>query len=320
MVLIKELGVRTVGSSSKSIALYVCPSCGIEVVCTKSNVKINKTGKCRPCADKATGEAKRQKTEATLISDFIKVHGDAYDYSNVVYKGTHAKVEIICKKHGPFMQTPKSHKHGQGCPACGLEKCEEKNMRIRKDAATRFAAECGAVHNYKYDYSLVDYFNSSTKVSIICPIHGVFTQLPGNHKAGQGCYNCGLADNNIALRQATDIGVPITLYYVNLPELGVWKVGCTMFEVTNRFKYDKCVVEVLYTKTYESSSDAYKIEKYILDATAGDRYKGCNVIKGGNTELRNKPVPDIETLVLEAEHALAAVLGFKKDTNDKPQS
>lgn len=31
MVLIKELGVRTVGSSSKSIALYACPSCGADV-------------------------------------------------------------------------------------------------------------------------------------------------------------------------------------------------------------------------------------------------------------------------------------------------
>ena len=44
------------------------------------------------------------------------------------------------------------------------------------------------------------------------------------------------------------------------------------------------------------------------------------MIKGGNTELRNKPVADIEALVLEAEHALAAVLTFKKESNDKSES
>lgn len=316
MKLIKELGVRVTGGSSKSFALYECSSCGAEVMCAKSNAAKSKTGLCRACADKATGEAKRCKAALTLLNDFTKIHGELYDYSKVVYNGTHTKVEIICKEHGAFTQTPKMHKLGQGCPTCGLNKCEEKNIRIRKDASARFASECAIVHNNKYNYNQVKYYNSNTKVSIVCPIHGVFTQLPSNHKAGQGCYQCGLDSNNIALRQAVDIGVPVTLYYVKFPELGVWKIGCTMFEVTDRFKSDKCVVEVLYIKMYENSSDAYKIEKYILDSTVDNKYKGDSVIKGGNTELRDKPILNIESLILNAEHKLAAVLGFKKETKD----
>jgi hypothetical protein len=37
-----------------------------------------------------------------------------------------------------------------------------------------FIKDANIVHNFKYDYSLVNYINSKTKVKIICSIHGVF--------------------------------------------------------------------------------------------------------------------------------------------------
>jgi len=45
-------------------------------------------------------------------------------------------------------------------------------------------------HSNKYDYSLVNYINSRTKIKIICKIHGVFEQEPANHVRGQGCPDC----------------------------------------------------------------------------------------------------------------------------------
>lgn len=33
-------------------------------------------------------------------------------------------------------------------------------------------------HGDKYDYSLVNYINSYTKIKIICPVHGIFEQPP----------------------------------------------------------------------------------------------------------------------------------------------
>lgn len=47
-------------------------------------------------------------------------------------------------------------------------------------------------HGAKYDYSLVIFINSKTKIDIICPIHGTFTQIPEAHYSGQGCPNCRL--------------------------------------------------------------------------------------------------------------------------------
>jgi hypothetical protein len=46
------------------------------------------------------------------------------------------------------------------------------------------------VHNNKFNYSLVDYKNTYTKIKIICPIHGIFEQLPSHHKRGIGCKGC----------------------------------------------------------------------------------------------------------------------------------
>jgi len=46
------------------------------------------------------------------------------------------------------------------------------------------------IHKDKYDYSLVEYKNSKTKVKIICKEHGVFEQTPEKHCSKQGCPKC----------------------------------------------------------------------------------------------------------------------------------
>lgn len=46
------------------------------------------------------------------------------------------------------------------------------------------------IHNYKYDYSIVEYINGQKKVKIVCPAHGVFEQTPMGHLAGNGCKKC----------------------------------------------------------------------------------------------------------------------------------
>lgn len=53
-----------------------------------------------------------------------------------------------------------------------------------------FIAQSTLVHGDKYDYSLVRYKNTHTKVTIICPIHGEFSQLPMDHKKRCGCDRC----------------------------------------------------------------------------------------------------------------------------------
>ena len=57
-----------------------------------------------------------------------------------------------------------------------------------------FINRSNVIHQGKFDYSLVDYKNSSTKVKIICPIHGEFEQKPNDHLRGVGCRLCGYGE------------------------------------------------------------------------------------------------------------------------------
>lgn len=83
------------------------------------------------------------------IEEFIKkannIHKNIYDYSKVNYKGMKSKVDIICKKHGKFSQTPVSHLQGAGCPVCSNSKGE---LRIRNFLETN---NIKFIEQYKFD-------------------------------------------------------------------------------------------------------------------------------------------------------------------------
>lgn len=120
-------------------------------------------------------------TKSKVINQFIRKHGDRYDYSLVEYKNSKIKVDIICKIHGVFSQQPSEHKKGQNCPSCSSTKKKIKDLK------QHFITIFG---NY-YDYSkFITYKNTHTKIDIICPIHGVFKMSPHSHNQGQGCKKC----------------------------------------------------------------------------------------------------------------------------------
>lgn len=66
-----------------------------------------------------------------------------------------------------------------------------ESFTTKRSNTEDFIQKSKNVHDDKYDYSLVEYKNNNTKVKIICPIHGVFEQIPRSHISGIGCYKCG---------------------------------------------------------------------------------------------------------------------------------
>lgn len=103
------------------------------------------------------------------------------------------KVKIICPEHGEFNQRCDSHLKGNGCKICSLEKRSKESLEKRKG---NFLKKSIHFHNNKYDYSMVEYINSTTLVKIICPEHGMFEQSPMNHLKG-GCLKCSYKIRNI---------------------------------------------------------------------------------------------------------------------------
>ena len=112
-----------------------------------------------------------------------------YDYSKVNYINYETPVIIICPIHGEFETKPSVHyKSITGCPKCGREKANQSESSSQE----YFIEKARKVHGNKYDYSKVCYKSQHYKVNIICPEHGEFEQLPGNHLMGQGCPKCQL--------------------------------------------------------------------------------------------------------------------------------
>jgi len=119
------------------------------------------------------------------------VHNNKYDYSNVNYIQNYINIDIICPEHGMFAQTPNSHLKGRDCPKCAI------NNRISKVNFTTdiFIDKANQVHNYKFDYSQTEYIKKGIKIKIICPIHGMFEQIPNNHLRGSGCKKCSCSEH-----------------------------------------------------------------------------------------------------------------------------
>lgn len=54
-----------------------------------------------------------------LLERFKEKHQEKYCYSDVVYRTMHTKVSIMCRScSSKFLQTPRNHLNGNGCPHC----------------------------------------------------------------------------------------------------------------------------------------------------------------------------------------------------------
>ena len=62
---------------------------------------------------------KLKHTREEFIAKAKAIHGNTYDYSKVIYKGTDHRVIIVCRVHGDFDLRARTHYTGhRGCPKC----------------------------------------------------------------------------------------------------------------------------------------------------------------------------------------------------------
>lgn len=166
----------------KTPVIIICPVHGKFEQTPRAHLKGQGCSKCgRVLCSKKLRYSKEQ-----FIEEAKKIHGNRYDYSQVVYVNNMTKVKIGCPIHGYFLQGPNSHLQGKGCPKCGFLLIKSKRQGTTLD----FIAKAQKVHGDKYDYSKVKYKGSYERVAIKCPKHGIFLQLPYNHLFGAGCPKC----------------------------------------------------------------------------------------------------------------------------------
>lgn len=107
-----------------SQAVYGGAHTRLTIVCSKhgpfeQNPTNHVQGKgCPKCAALRTG-LRCTKDVNMFVVDALKVWGERWDYSKVMYKGAHVPVSIVCKEHGMFKQSPTNHLTGKvACSKC----------------------------------------------------------------------------------------------------------------------------------------------------------------------------------------------------------
>jgi hypothetical protein len=134
-------------------------------------------------------------------AEFIKrardIHGDRYNYDQVIYTTINTHVIIVCPIHGPFQQKAGKHLEGRGCPICARISRNWKTTTAAGILSAKYDNEVLLAlfrrrHGDAYTYDLSAYKNMDSYIKIFCEKHNRhFTQQVKRHKEGQtGCLTC----------------------------------------------------------------------------------------------------------------------------------
>ncbi len=238
----------------------------------------------------------KNKEQSFSINEFIEkvkeLHHNQYDYSLVEYVNNYTKIKIICPEHGEFEQMPKIHFY-YGCPKC-------KKERLISKYKNNFIEKATNKHQTKYDYSLIKYKNSHTKIEIICPEHGIFKQTPQHHLKGHGCPLCGnkskrlkrikkisedkfngnqiIPSYNKTFCEYLDKMINISGIFIqhamnggeyHIKELGYWLDG---YDKENNIAYE-------FDEKHHFNKDGTLKEKDIIRQQEIEKYLGCKFIR-----------------------------------------
>jgi len=150
---------------------------------------------CPKCSVERIANALRL-SQKEFIKRASNIHQGKYDYSKTVYVRNIEKITIICPHHGEFQQLAGSHLSGNGCWKCVV------TYPLSKEQFIQVAIE---KHGDQYDYSKIEYVNTTTHVTIICSTHGEFTRTPSVHLSSDyGCPKCGVEARAAAATYSTE--------------------------------------------------------------------------------------------------------------------
>ena len=104
-------------------------------------------------------------TKETFIEKAIYVHGDLYSYELVNFINLRTEVEIICKKHGSFIQKPSNHLAGCGCQICRLSRGEVTILNYLKSNNIKYKPQytyddCRNILPLPFDFAVLNEDNS----------------------------------------------------------------------------------------------------------------------------------------------------------------
>jgi hypothetical protein len=134
---------------------------------------------CKKCC-----YANNRSHKEEFIEKARTVHGDKYNYDLVDYINSTIKVKIFCNHcQDIFEQRPQGHLSGKGCNTCSVISLTSNTEE--------FISKAKSVHGNKFNYHLVEYINSYTKIKIFCnTCKNIFEEEPSLHLYKPDCVLC----------------------------------------------------------------------------------------------------------------------------------
>lgn len=284
-----------------SLVNYINKTEKVKIICKKHGVFEQspyshlRNFNCKKCSTEI-GRLKTVYTKEQFIDKATAIHGDLYSYENSEYINDATNIEILCKVHGVFLQTPNNHVKGKGCVLCGHHKAKVLRAKTNED----FKEEASKVHNNFYNYDKVNYVNWNEDVIITCPNHGDFKQRAGTHLNKSGCTECIRELDFRKRSHYITLAEKAQIYLVKLSneEEQFYKIGKTINSTSQRFSGKRMpyTVEIIH----EYIDDILKI--YDLEIKLHKLYKKYkylpNIRFKGYTECYTLELPIQEIINL----------------------
>lgn len=183
------------GDYFKDYVEFVCPVHGKvkQTLCTLLNADDTENIACGKCKKERQNKKQSYSLEDAVSKAQKLENCKYYDFDSVTeWRGVKEYYTFKCKKHGDiFQQTFDSLFSGHNsCPGC-IKEMQDKVHSDQSLTTEEFIEKAKSVYGDVFDYSLVDYINTKTRVTVICPKHGPFSIVPGTFlcKSG-GCPKC----------------------------------------------------------------------------------------------------------------------------------
>lgn len=189
-----------------------------------------------------------------------------------VFIDTKTKTQFYCEEHDCYFDSiPKNILKGyKSCPICSnlYWTLEEYNQYIR----TR-------------NIICYEFITTNDKTKHECLNCGyIWEQKPGHILYGTGCPQCA--------KYGFNTKIPAILYYITINHNNnlYYKIGITNKNITERFKGDDIIYDVVFYKTFERGEDAKTLEQNILEQNVIYKYIGPKILRCGNTEIFIKDI------------------------------
>ena len=107
----------------------------------------------------------RRLTNEKFLDKVLEVHKNLYKYPNLNINGNKNKIDILCKEHGIFKQSPNSHMRGRGCPKCANDyNSYKKEDYIKKSKGRKTILYTLKIYNKNENFIKIGITFNSVKI------------------------------------------------------------------------------------------------------------------------------------------------------------